>query len=194
MILIVDNEDSFTYMLADYIKQCANENEVKILFHYQTNFIQDILPYIKGLVISPGPGRPEQSKAAFAYQYAIQNNIALLGVCLGHQWIGYINNMPIVHSPEPLHGYTSTIMHLQKGIFKDIPNFIQVMRYHSLIVSDTYIPNHIEITAKTEDGLIMAMQYINKPVYSVQFHPESVLTNYGLKMVQNWIDICYLEN
>lgn len=188
MILVVDNEDSFTYILADYIRQCT-ENEVKTFFHYETKKIQEILPHIQGLVISPGPGRPEHSKAEFSYYYAIEHNIPVLGVCLGHQWIGYVNNMSVIHAPEPLHGYTSKIIHCQQGIFKDIPNNINVMRYHSLLVSDTHIPMHIKITAKTDEGLIMAMQYMNKPVHSVQFHPESVLTQYGLQMIQNWVDL-----
>ncbi len=188
MILVVDNEDSFTYMLTDYIKQCT-KNEVKTLFHYETNKLQSILPYLEGLVISPGPGRPEHGKAQFAYHYAIERNIPVLGVCLGHQWIGYANGMNIIHAPEPLHGYTSKIIHAQKGIFKNIPNEINVMRYHSLVVDNTYIPAHIEITATTKNGLIMAMQYRNKPVYSVQFHPESVLTEYGIQMIQNWVSL-----
>lgn len=186
MILVVDNEDSFTYILVDYIRQ-STKLEVRTFFHYQTEQIKNTLPFIQGLVISPGPGRPEQSQAQFAYHYAIKHNIPLLGVCLGHQWIGYINNMSVIHSPEPLHGYTSKIVHQQKGIFKGIPNNIQVMRYHSLIVNHTYIPEHIEITAVTEENLIMAMQYKNQPVYSVQFHPESVLTEFGLNMIQNWV-------
>lgn len=188
MILVVDNEDSFTYILTDYIKQSA-KNEVKTFFHYETEKIKSALPYLKGLVISPGPGRPEHSKAQFAYHYAIEHNIPVLGVCLGHQWIGYANNMKIIHAPEPLHGYTSVISHNEKGIFKNIPNDINVMRYHSLIVSSEYIPPHLEITAKTKNGLIMAMQYKHKPVYSVQFHPESVLTEYGLQMIQNWVSL-----
>jgi anthranilate synthase/aminodeoxychorismate synthase-like glutamine amidotransferase len=182
---VIDNEDSFTYILTDYIKQCY-QNEVKTIFHFETETIQKFLPDIRGLVISPGPGRPEQSKAQFAYQYAIEHNIPLLGVCLGHQWIGYTNKMNIIHAPEPLHGYTSKIIHNQTGIFKNIPDNIQVMRYHSLIVDSEYVPEHIQITATTHDNLIMAMEYKNKPVCSVQFHPESVLTEYGLNMIQNW--------
>lgn len=188
MILVVDNEDSFTYILTDYIKQYSR-NEVKTFFHYETAQLQSVLPYLQGLVISPGPGRPEHSLAQFAYRYAIDNNIPLLGVCLGHQWIGYVNNMSVIHAPDPLHGYTSKIKHSQKGIFKDIPNNINVMRYHSLVVSDAYIPAHIEITAKTDEGLIMAMQYTDKPVHSVQFHPESVLTDYGLQLIHNWVSL-----
>jgi len=188
MILMIDNEDSFTYILADYIKQCY-KNEVKTLFHFETETIQKYLRHIKGLVISPGPGRPEHSKAQFAYTYAIENNIPLLGVCLGHQWIGYANQMNIIHAPEPLHGYTSKIIHNQNGIFANIPNNIEVMRYHSLVVSSEYVPASIEITAKTHDGIIMAMQYKNKPVYGVQFHPESILTEYGVQMIQNWVSL-----
>ncbi|MCS7027301.1 MAG: aminodeoxychorismate/anthranilate synthase component II [Bacteroidia bacterium] len=190
MILVVDNEDSFTYILADYLKQCAAQNEVKTIFHYDKKSIRAVLPYIKGLVISPGPGRPEHSQADFAYWYAIEQNIPVLGVCLGHQWIGYANGMRIIPAPEPSHGYTSLVTHNQKGIFANIPASIQVMRYHSLIVSSAYIPDGIEITAQTQEGIIMGMQYKNKPVYSVQFHPESVLTEYGLQIIQNWVDFC----
>lgn len=186
MIAVIDNEDSFTYILADYIKQCT-KNEVKVFYHYEKKAIQSILHQMKGLVISPGPGRPEHSQAQFAYHYAIKHDIPILGVCLGHQWIGYVNNMRIIHAPVPLHGYTSKIFHNQRGLFANIPNEIEVMRYHSLIVSREYIPEHIEITAKTNDGLIMAMQYKNKPIHSVQFHPESVLTQFGLDMIKNWV-------
>ncbi|MBU3111183.1 anthranilate synthase component II [Clostridium lacusfryxellense] len=193
MILIVDNYDSFTYNLYQYVGELYKD--VKVLRN--DNFtIEELkkLP-LKGIIISPGPGRPENAGLSIKVIKAFEGKLPIMGICLGHQAIGQAYGGKVISAPEIKHGKTSIITHNGKGLFKDLENNLKIMRYHSLIVEKNTLPEDLEITAQTDDGLIMAIKHKKYQTYGLQFHPESIFTQSGKSIIKNFVEvICNVKN
>ncbi|MCM8770902.1 MAG: aminodeoxychorismate/anthranilate synthase component II [Candidatus Omnitrophica bacterium] len=188
MILVIDNYDSFTYNLVQYLGELGQGLRVvrndKILLEE----IARLKP--KKIVISPGPGRPQDAGISCKVIETFADKIPILGVCLGHQCIGYVYGAKIVQAKHLMHGKTSLIYHNQKGIFKGIPNPFVATRYHSLVVQRKGLPISLEITAWTKDDKeIMGLKHRDYPLWGVQFHPESILTKYGKKILANFLKL-----
>ena len=193
MILIIDNYDSFTYNLYQYVGEVYQN--VKVLRNDEFT-IEELkkLP-LKGLIISPGPGRPENAGLSTKVIKAFEGIIPILGICLGHQAIGYVYGGKVISAPEIKHGKTSIIKHNCEDLFENIKDNLQVMRYHSLIVENNSLPEVLSITAKTEDGIIMGIKHKEFPIYGLQFHPESIFTEEGKMMIKNFVEvICNVKN
>lgn len=189
MILIIDNYDSFTYNLYQYIG--IYEKEVEVIRNDKLTIedIQRMNP--KGILISPGPGRPEDAGISVSVIQELGGRVPIFGVCLGHQAMGYAFGGSIVSAPKIMHGKISFIDHNGQGIFEHIPNPFQATRYHSLVISPEYFPEVLEITAQTQDGVIMGVRHkTHRNMFGVQFHPESVMTESGMDMVRNFLKVC----
>lgn len=201
-ILVVDNYDSFVYTIVGYIQQLGVDTKVfrndavtakdiiQTSENYQNN-CENSDKYIgyHGVLVSPGPGNPnEAGNSLEIIQTCLENKIPYLGVCLGHQALAQVCGGKVVHAPYIMHGKTSEIIHNNADIFYNLPNPLTVTRYHSIIVDDTCIPDCLEVTAKTRDNIIMALAHKEAPAYSVQFHPEAVMTQQGLELFNNWLD------
>jgi anthranilate synthase/aminodeoxychorismate synthase-like glutamine amidotransferase len=188
MILLIDNYDSFVYNLARYVSELGNEPYV---VRNDKVTIQQIETDIKPshIIISPGPCGPEQAGISVEVIKKLGCRIPILGVCLGHQAIGYAYGAVIEPSPRPVHGKSSLIYHQQQQIFMGLANPLRVGRYHSLIVRAEKLPSELLITARTEEGVIMALQHQRYPVFGVQFHPESILTEQGYLLLKNFLEI-----
>lgn len=184
MILLIDNYDSFTYNLADLLHRFVS---VKTVRNDAISLaeIEEMQP--KGIVISPGPGKPKESGISYEVVQHFWGKLPILGVCLGHQIMAEIAGAAIVLAEKPMHGKVSLIAHTQNGIFQGLRNPLQVMRYHSLLVKNDSLPPEMEITAWTGSDEIMAIQHKNLPLTGVQFHPESILSECGEKMTENWL-------
>ena len=187
MILILDNYDSFTYNLVQYVGQLNADLKVYRNDIISIEDIKEMKP--ERIIISPGPGRPEDAGISIDVVRELGKNIPILGVCLGHQAIGSAFGGRIVRAPHIVHGKTSRITHNGSAIFFRIPNTFEATRYHSLVVERETLPPTLKITAKTEDGLIMALEHKEYPIYGVQFHPESIATKYGMKMIENFLSV-----
>ena len=188
-IVLIDNYDSFTYNLYHYISQLKCEVEV-----YRNDKIDAktiLRKKFKKIVISPGPGNPSQSGNCLKIVRSIYKKIPILGVCLGHQIIGQVFGSKIVQARKLMHGKTSLIVSKQKGILSNLPKNFEATRYHSLIVDKKTLSKELEITAETKDGLIMGIQHKNFNIHGVQFHPESIKTKLGIKILKNFIDLKY---
>lgn len=187
MILIIDNYDSFTYNLYQYVGELYNN--VKVLRNDKFS-IEELkkLP-LKGIIISPGPGRPENAGLSIKVIRAFEGKLPIMGICLGHQAIGQAYGGKVISAPEIKHGKTSIINHNGKGLFKDLENNLKIMRYHSLIVEKNTLPEDLEITAQTKDGLIMAIKHKKYPTYGLQFHPESIFTQSGKSIIKNFVEV-----
>jgi len=186
MWVLIDNYDSFTYILHDYLLQTGNECAVYRNDEISVTQLAAINP--DRIIISPGPETPLQAGITMDVIDHFHASIPILGVCLGHQALGVYFGAKLVHTPYPMHGKTSEIRHTQHGLFKDIPSPFTAMRYHSLAVSD-FNDTPLEILAGTDDGTIMALAHKQYPCIGVQFHPESVGTEYGLRLLKNWAEI-----
>lgn len=183
-LLLIDNRDSFVEILADQFRRNGATLTVR---KPGTVAASEITKY-DALVISPGPGTPSAAHDAHRMlQTAITAQKPILGVCLGHQMIAEHYGAKITVVPEPRHGETSTITHAQNGIFNEVPQNIEVMRYHSLTVAPTSIPNELELTAQSSDGTVMALRHRSLPINGVQFHPESILSQAGDQIISNWL-------
>jgi anthranilate synthase/aminodeoxychorismate synthase-like glutamine amidotransferase len=183
LIILYDNYDSFTYNLRDYIFQHGAEC---IVIRNDEMSAEDILEKRpQGLVLSPGPGRPCDAGAMMQLIELAHKTIPILGICLGHQAIGEYFGAKLVRSAEPMHGKTSVITHDGSLLFKELPSELQVMRYHSLILE--HIPEPLYVTATTVKNEVMAMSHKTLPLHSVQFHPESVLSEGGHTLIHNWL-------
>lgn len=189
MILLVDNFDSFTYNLVDYFHQL--DLEVKVCRN-NTPLHELQSEKYKAVVFSPGPGVPENAGNLMEILGFYHDKIPVLGICLGHQAIGKFFRGNVVKSHKPMHGKTSNIIHLGDKIFDGIPTNTQVVRYHSLICEN--LPGDLEVLAKTDEGEVMAMKHKTLPIYGLQFHPEALLTEYGLEILRNWKNINSLSN
>lgn len=189
MILLIDNYDSFTYNLYHYLSEAGAEVQVvrndKITIE---QIQQDIASKkITGIVLSPGPCTPNEAGICVDLIKELNGSVPLLGVCLGHQSIGQAFGGKIIRAPEPVHGKISTIINTGKGIFKALPEEFDVTRYHSLIIDKKSLPNELEVTAHLPDGMIMAVQHKTLPIFGVQFHPESIASQYGHEMLKNFL-------
>jgi len=183
-ILLIDNYDSFTYNLYDYLLQLGVECEV---VRNDAITIQGIRRYAPdGLVFSPGPERPEQAGILLSCIRSFRGEIPMLGICLGHQAMGLDAGAQLVHASRPVHGQTSLITTEIHPLFEGLPRTFEVMRYHSLILQDIP-PDTFEVIARTEDGIIMAMAHRHLSMIGIQFHPESILTPHGLRILSNWL-------
>ena len=190
MILLIDNFDSFTYNLRDYILQTSEECIVRRNDEITIEDIELMRP--EGIILSPGPGKPSDYPALFNVLDKFHDRTPFLGVCLGFQAIGEFFGMLLTKALEPRHGKTSKITHDGKYIFDKIPNPLTVTRYHSLILSK-YSGSDFEINSLAEDGVPMAGKHRLLPVYGVQFHPEAILTEHGLQMIKNWVRVIKSE-
>ncbi len=184
MILLIDNYDSFTYNLAQFLGQLGEKLEVHRNDQITLNEIAAKKP--QRIVISPGPGEPQNAGICIDVIREFTGKIPILGVCLGHQAIGYAFDGKVVRAPALMHGKTSRIHHDSKTIFRKLPQDFVATRYHSLIVQKKGLPRELEISAET-DGLIMGLRHRKLPLEGVQFHPESVLTEVGMQMLRNFL-------
>jgi len=189
MILIIDNYDSFTYNLYQMVGEIYPHIEVKRNNEITVDQIRELNPM--GIIISPGPGSPDKNRDFGVSMQVIKelgSEIPILGVCLGHQGIFLAYGGEISRN-EPVHGKQSSIYHTEKGIFHGIPNPLTAARYHSLFCVDKTTPDCIEIIARTNNGMIMGIKHKDKPIYGLQFHPESIGTSQGIKLLENFVEI-----
>ncbi len=187
MILIIDNYDSFTYNIVQYLGELDADLKVFRNDKISIEGIKKIHP--KKIVISPGPGRPDDAGISKEVIRNFAGKVPILGVCLGHQCIGEVYGGKIILAKNLMHGKTSRIFHNRKRIFKNIPNPFEATRYHSLLVARTAFPDCLEITAWTKDKEIMGLRHKDYQVYGVQFHPESILTKEGKAILKNFLTI-----
>ena len=191
MILVLDNYDSFTYNLVQYLQVLTVDVEVHRNDALTIDEVINLDP--DAIVISPGPCTPNEAGISIAVVQALGMKVPTLGVCLGHQAIGAAHGASIVRAPELMHGKTSPITHNSQGLFDELPNPFDATRYHSLIVERESLPDELDVTAETANGLIMAMQHRTYPLYGVQFHPESILTTVGPELLRNFLDLAKIE-
>jgi len=185
MILVIDNYDSFTFNLVQMIEALGRNVQVQRNDKISIRDIEDLSP--AAIVISPGPGRPERAGISLDVIRRFAQEIPILGVCLGHQAIATAFGGKVVRAPRIMHGKSSTISHDGEGIFKGVPDPFEAVRYHSLIVDRRYLPSELVMSAWTEYGEVMAIRHVRYPTYGVQFHPESILTREGERMLKNFI-------
>ncbi len=185
MILVIDNYDSFTYNLVHLIGKVTQEITVKRNDQITIEGIRGMKP--ERILISPGPGRPEEAGISVEIIKTLGPTIPVLGVCLGHQAIGYAFGGKIVHAPKLVHGKTSPITHDGKFLFTDLPNPFTATRYHSLVIAPESLSSDLEMTAWTSDKIIMGVRHKTHPIQGVQFHPESILTEAGETLIRNWL-------
>ncbi len=184
-ILLLDNYDSFTYNLLHYLGELGRDVVVKRNDAVSVAEIMAGKP--EGIVISPGPGTPEESGICLALVKEASGKIPLLGVCLGHQAIGQAFGGRVVRAPAPMHGKVSAVRHKGKGLFTGLPDPFNATRYHSLIVEKSSLPESLIITAETDDGIIMGLQHKRHNVHGVQFHPESIASEHGHALLRNFV-------
>lgn len=186
MILVIDNYDSFTYNLVHLVGAHTDDLEVIRNDVLSVDEVRERNP--QGVLISPGPGRPADAGIAEALIRELGPSTPVLGVCLGHQAIGEVYGGRITYAPSLMHGKTSEIQHDDRGVFRGVANPFTATRYHSLVVDRETLPSELEITAETADGVIMGLRHREHPVEGIQFHPESVLTSEGPRIVDNWLE------
>lgn len=187
MLILIDNYDSFTYNLVHFLGELGAPCEV-----YRNDKItaEDVIKQKpKAIVLSPGPCTPNEAGICLDLITALNGKIPLLGVCLGHQAIGQAYGGKVIRAPEPLHGKLSTIRHKDKGVFKGLPKRFDITRYHSLVVERKSLPADLEVTAETDDGIIMGLQHKSHPVHGVQFHPESIASEHGHDLLANFLSL-----
>lgn len=192
MILVIDNYDSFTYNLVQYLGELGQEFPVAADIQVYRNDKIDLekirLIQPDGIVISPGPGRPDDAGISLAIIQELGPTVPILGVCLGHQSIGQVFGGNVISAPTLMHGKTSEIYHSGQGIFDGVSNPFSATRYHSLVVEKETLPDCLEITGWIEDGMIMGLRHRQYPhIQGVQFHPESILTNEGKQLLRNFL-------
>ena len=187
MLLLIDNYDSFTYNLAQIFGELGAEVLVKRNDEIGPTDIRKLVP--ERICISPGPGRPRAAGISCHVIREFGPHIPLLGVCLGHQCIGEVFGGEIVHAPKLMHGKTSAISHHGAGVFESVSQPFEATRYHSLVVKRDSLPDSLVITAESDDGEIMGLQHREFPIHGVQFHPESILTGEGKKLLANFLNL-----
>ncbi len=199
MILVIDNYDSFTYNLVQYLGELAAEfpvaSEIKVYRNDEISLeqIKELKP--DGIVISPGPGRPEDAGISLKLIGEMGPNLPILGVCLGHQGIGEVFGGNVVSARELMHGKTSQVYHTGVGVFQGLENPFVATRYHSLVIDRETCPEVLEITAWVEDGTIMGVRHRNYPqIQGVQFHPESILTTSGKQLLRNFLSLVTVDS
>jgi para-aminobenzoate synthetase component 2 len=186
MILVIDNYDSFTFNLVQYIRRMEKEAVVIRNDQITLEKIEEMKP--ESILLSPGPGNPDSTGICLDVVKEFHQEIPILGVCLGQQIIAQAFGGVVKKALQPMHGKTSTITHDQRGVFKHLPSPLKAARYHSLVVDEASLPTCFKITARSEDGEIMAIRHKKFNVEGVQFHPEAILTEYGFEMLQNFFE------
>ena len=189
-ILVVDNYDSFVYNIVQYLGQLGAEPVVKRNDALELDEVDAL--GVRGAVISPGPGRPEDAGVSVDLVRACAGKFPILGVCLGHQAVGFAFGADVVRAPQLLHGKTSEVSHDGRGIFDSLPCPLTATRYHSLVVERGTLTDELEVSAWAEDGTVMGIRHKSLPIDGVQFHPEAVLTSSGHRLVANWLASCGL--
>ena len=188
MIVVIDNYDSFTYNLVQYLGTLGAEVEV---FRNDAITAEELKSRpIEGLVISPGPGEPRDAGVSEPAIRALGGTVPILGVCLGHQALGEVYGGRVIRAQRLMHGKTSPILHKGRGVFAGLDNPFEATRYHSLIVERDSLPERLEVVAWTPEGEIMGLKHRDHETWGVQFHPESVLTKPGLKLIENFLTLC----
>ncbi len=187
MILVIDNYDSFTYNLVQYLGEMGQDLRVFRNDKIEVSEIEALTP--ERIVISPGPGNPDQAGVTLSVIKRLAGKVPILGVCLGHQAIGQSFGGKVVRAPYLMHGKVSEICHDNRTIFKGLPYRFPATRYHSLIVERKSLPKCLEVSATSTDGLIMGLRHREFPVEGVQFHPESILTHEGKKLLENFLQL-----
>ncbi|MEO1022785.1 MAG: aminodeoxychorismate/anthranilate synthase component II [Bacteroidota bacterium] len=186
MVLVIDNYDSFTYNLVHIIAAQTDNYHVIRNDELTLEEIRALNP--SRILISPGPGRPENAGVTKAVIHEMGSTTPVLGVCLGHQAIGEVFGASVVHAPKLMHGKTSQIHHDGASLFEHVEQDFTATRYHSLILDPDTIPSELEVTARSEDGVIQGIRHTNHPIEGIQFHPESILTKEGPKLILNWLN------
>ena len=186
-IILIDNYDSFTFNLYHYLSSL--KVKVDVIRNDQITSYEILKKKYNKIVISPGPGNPDQSGNCLKIVKSLHRKIPILGVCLGHQIIGQVFGSKIIQAKKLMHGKTSKILSKKIGILKNLPNNFEATRYHSLIIDKKSLSKDLEITAETENGLIMGVRHKKYHVHGVQFHPESIKTKLGIKILKNFIKI-----
>jgi para-aminobenzoate synthetase component 2 len=191
-VLVVDNYDSFVYNLVQYLGQLGADVVVRRNDEVHPGELDGLS--VDGVLLSPGPGTPADAGSTTSFVSACaERRMPLFGVCLGHQAIGEVFGAPVVRAPELLHGKTSEVLHDGTGVLRGLPSPFIATRYHSLAVEEDALPPSIIVTARTASGVVMALRHESLPIDGVQFHPESVLTQGGHRMVANWLRTCGAE-
>jgi anthranilate synthase component II len=191
MILVIDNYDSFTYNLVHYLNELGAPTHVVRNDAISVREALGLQP--QGVLLSPGPKTPNEAGVCLALLEAAPADLPIFGVCLGHQAIGQAYGGQVVHAKALMHGKTSPIHHNGKGVFAGLKTPFTATRYHSLSVRKEDLPKDLEVTAWTEDGEIMGVQHKDRPMYGVQFHPESIATQYGHEMLANFLDLAGVD-
>jgi len=187
MILVIDNYDSFTYNLVQMVGKMSPDIRVIRNQDMSVDEIGALAP--RGIILSPGPGKPENAGITVEVIRRFGSTVPILGVCLGHQAIGFAFGARITHAPSLMHGRTSTVTHSGETILKSASNPLRVGRYHSLVISPEHFPEELKISARTHDGIIMGVTHRKYPIEGIQFHPESVLTQDGEIILNNWLEV-----
>ncbi len=186
LVLVIDNYDSFVYNLVQYLGELGAEPLV--YRHDEASLEQMVALDPAAVLVSPGPGRPEDAGVSNeAIATFGERGVPVLGVCLGHQCIGQLYGGRVVRAERVMHGKTSSIVHQGRGLFEGLPSPLEATRYHSLVVERSSVPDVLEVTAETEDGIIMGLRHRELPVEGVQFHPESILTEGGHRLLENFL-------
>ncbi|WP_323703085.1 aminodeoxychorismate/anthranilate synthase component II [Mammaliicoccus sp. Dog046] len=187
MIMMIDNHDSFTYNIIEYIKVITNNSDICVLKSEEVTFdkMKDINP--KVIIISPGPGHPDDYVNLKSSIIEVYKDIPILGVCLGFQLLISAFGGNVIKGLRPIHGHTTSISHDGEGIFEDLPQSFQVTRYHSLIADKNQIPEDFIVTAYSEDDIPMAIRHRSLPIEAVQYHPESILSEFGMEQFANFL-------
>lgn len=189
-VLVVDNYDSFVYTLNGYLRQLGADTEVVRNDVLPEDGVAAALADFDGVLVSPGPGKPSDAGVSIpVVRAAVATGTPLLGVCLGHQAIAEAFGGVVTNAEELMHGKTSRVVHDDSTLFEGVPGTFTATRYHSLAVVDGTVPTELAVTARTEGGVIMGLQHRAAPVYGVQFHPESVMTEGGHRMLANWLGV-----
>jgi anthranilate synthase component 2 len=187
MLLLIDNYDSFTYNLVHCL---GEQGAATLVYRNDALTVSDVLAlHPNGIVISPGPCNPDRAGICLSLISEAAGRIPILGICLGHQAISQAFGAKIIRAPKPVHGKLSAIYHCKNGVLAGIPSPFHATRYHSLIVDRATLPDCLEVTARTRDGLIMALSHKALPIHGVQFHPESIATEYGHVLLNNFITL-----
>ena len=188
MYLMIDNYDSFVYNLKAYFEELGREIVVKRSDQITVDEIEKMQP--QGIILSPGPKRPWDAEVCVQTVERLRGKIPILGVCLGHQTIGYVAGAIVKKGTRPMHGKLSPLTHAGEGLFRGLPQDFLVTRYHSLVIDEATLPQEYQVDARTEDQAVMAISHRTYPIYGVQFHPEAVLTQYGHELLENFHCIC----
>jgi anthranilate synthase component 2 len=188
MFILIDNYDSFTYNLFHYLGELGARLEV----HRNDKISVDevMARHPQGIILSPGPCTPDTAGICLDLIKRASGKVPIFGVCLGHQAIGQVFGGDVVRAPKPMHGKLSKVHHTGKGVFRDVPNDFNATRYHSLTIDPPSFPSELEITAQSEDGVIQGLQHKTLPIFGVQFHPESIASEHGHKILANFLQDC----